>query len=244
MASLGKLAATVAHEVNNPLSGILTYAKLINRQLTRGSPDSDQLAEMPQNLALIESESQRCGEILRYLLSFARQAPSELVPNDLNGVIERCLALVRHQLELQNIELEASLQDDLPPALCDAGQIQQVVLALVMNAIEAMPHGGRLRVQTHRDTAPDSLQIVVADDGVGIPPQLLEHIFEPFFTTKEHQHRVGLGLAIARRFIEQHHGSISVTSTPQQGTLFTIVLPAAVKKNLVEGVSSHGRQTA
>ncbi len=113
----------------------------------------------------------------------------------------------------------------------------------MMNAIEAMPHGGRLRLETRRHTTPDALQIVVGDDGVGIPPQLLEHIFEPFFTTKENQHRVGLGLTIARRIIEQHHGSISVVSTPQQGTVFTIVLPAAVKVGVGEGVGGHGRQT-
>jgi two-component system NtrC family sensor kinase len=224
MVALGKLAATVAHEVNNPLAGILTYARLILKGLEKNMLEADAKAELIWQLRVIERESRRCGEIMRNLLTFARQAPPQRQPHELNTLVERALTLVRHQLELQGIELETELARELPPLSCDAGQIQQVILALLMNAIEAMPRGGRLGVTTEAAPGREVL-LRVRDNGMGIPAEVLPHIFEPFFSTKEDQHRTGLGLAVAQSIVEQHGGEIGVHSTPGTGTEFVVCLP-------------------
>ncbi|MFN7995959.1 MAG: ATP-binding protein [Bryobacteraceae bacterium] len=225
MASIGKLAATVAHEVNNPLFGILTYARLTLREVEKGAAGSHK--DIVENLGIIERESKRCGDIMRNLLTFARQAPSHREPNDLNALIGRAMVLVRHQAELLGIEIRSNFQDDLPPVFCDAGQVQQTVLVLLVNATEAMPHGGFLEVSTEMDAAGEHARIRVRDSGMGIPPEVLPQIFDPFFTTKEEQQRTGLGLAVARSIIEQHGGEITVESSPGKGTEFVVALPVA-----------------
>jgi two-component system NtrC family sensor kinase len=225
MASLGKLAAVVAHEINNPLAGILTYSKLISRLADKGFGGSDRLADAKNYLGIIEGESRRCGVIVKNLLTFARQAPFNPQHNDLNTVVERCLLLVGHQMDLQSLDLEKSLDPALPPIYCDASQVQQALLALLMNAIEAMPQGGRLSVSTAYDPTQRVCRLAVSDEGPGIPDEILPHIFEPFFTTKEESKGVGLGLAIALGIIQQHGGNIEVVSTPQKGTTFTVLLP-------------------
>jgi len=227
MASIGKLAATVAHEVNNPLFGILTYARLTLKEIGKGPRGSS--AEMVEQLHIIERESKRCGDIMRNLLTFARQAPSHREPNDLNVLVGRALALVRHQAELLGIEIISHLQEDLRPVPCDAGQIQQAVLVLLVNATEAMPRGGVLRVATELDGAAKQARVRVRDNGTGIPPEVLPQIFEPFFTTKEEQQRTGLGLAVARSIVEQHGGEITVESAPGKGTEFVVGLPLAAQ---------------
>ncbi len=225
LASLGKLAATVAHEVNSPLFGILTYARLTLKEVEKGAAGSR--PEMAAHLRIIERESKRCGDMMRNLLTFARQAPSRRERNDLNTLVGRALDLVKHQVELLGIELRGDLREGLPPVSCDAGQIQQAVLALLVNATEAMPRGGRLEVATEMDAAAGHVRIRVRDSGSGIPADVLPQIFEPFFTTKEDQQRTGLGLAVTRSIIEQHGGEIAVESTPGKGTEFVITLPAA-----------------
>jgi two-component system NtrC family sensor kinase len=225
MASIGKLAATVAHEINNPLFGILTYARLVLRALLKlDIPGRDDLAEQLQT---IERESKRCGDLVKNLLTFSRQAPSNREPGDLNAVVRRAILLVKHKLDMQSIELVERLAEDLPPALCDANQIQQVVLVLMVNASEAMPKGGRLEVSTEFDAASEQCLVRVKDNGAGIPEDVLPRIFDPFFTTKEDQLRTGLGLAVATGIVEQHAGGISVRSTPGEGTEFTVALPVA-----------------
>ncbi|HLY20509.1 MAG TPA: ATP-binding protein [Bryobacteraceae bacterium] len=224
LASIGKLAATVAHEVNNPLFGILTYARLTQKEVEKGPSASR--TEMAEHLHIIERESKRCGDIMRNLLTFARQAPSHREPNDLNTLVGRALVLVRHQAELLGIELHSRLPGDLPPVLCDAAQIQQAVLVLLVNATEAMPHGGVLEVATELDSAGGHARIRVRDTGSGIAPEVLAQIFDPFFTTKEDQQRTGLGLAVARSIVEQHGGEITVESKPGKGTEFVLALPA------------------
>ena len=235
MASIGKLAAVVAHEINNPLAGILTYAKLLKKRLSRG-PEPN--AENISMLDLVESESRRCGEIVKNLMTFARPTSMNREPANLNTVIDRCLRLVQHQLELKNIELHKPLEENLPLVRCDAGQIEQVVLALVMNAIDAMPNGGNLTVTSRR--APDAghVQIEVRDDGVGMPPDVLSNMFEPFFTTKERGRGLGLGLAISRNIVDRHGGRIEVASQPGHGTTFTITLP--LKSSVVLTANSVG----
>src|ERR1041385_7567404 len=157
LTSLGKLAAVVAHEINNPLSGILTYAKLLRRWVDRGELD-DRAPEMRESLQLIESESRRCGDIVRNLLTFARVAPLNIAPVDLSAVIRQTAKLVEHKMKLGNITPLLELADDLPPVRGDAAQLEQLILALVINAIEAMPHEGTL----HLKTSSDGANVVVA----------------------------------------------------------------------------------
>jgi len=150
-------------------------------------------------------------------------------PADLNSILDRCKRLVNHQLELKNIELQLNLAKDLAPVRCDPGQIEQVLLALVMNAIDAMPEGGTLTLGAHKATSGTGAQLEVRDDGVGMPPEILKNMFEPFFTTKERGRGLGLGLAISRQIVERHQGRIEVKSEPGRGTVFTITLPMQAK---------------
>ena len=225
MASIGKLAATVAHEINNPLFGILTYARLVLRELMKH--DLPQRDEMAEQLQTIERESKRCGDLVKNLLTFSRQAPSVREPNDLNTVVHRAVLLVKHKLEMQNIAFEEKLAEHLPPVLCDSNQIQQVILVLLMNASEAMGKGGQLEVSTAFDSRTEQGVVRVKDSGSGIPPDVMPRIFDPFFTTKEDQNRTGLGLAVAHSIVEQHGGEITVRSEPGLGTEFQVGLPMA-----------------
>ncbi len=223
MASIGKLAAVVAHEINNPLAGILTYAKLLKKYFAQTAGTHGE--EISASLDLIESESRRCGDIVKNLMTFARSTPMNYEPVDLNAVIDRCLRLVQHQLQLAAIELHLDLETDLPLVRGDPAQTEQVLLALIMNAVDAMPGGGNLSVHTRRVASSPEVQFQVQDDGVGIPPDILPNLFEPFFTTKEQGHGLGLGLAISHSIIERHRGRIEVASEPGRGAVFTVTLP-------------------
>jgi len=223
MACIGKLAAVVAHEINNPLSAILTYSKLLRRWLERDPNQFDRRHEVEQTLDLIAGESRRCGDLVKNLLTFSRTAAVNLAPADLNAVIQQSLRLIQHETELLGIQCQLALDDALPQINCDAGQIEQVVLALLMNAMDAMPRGGNLWLSTRAEGG--QVLIQVRDDGVGIAPDLLPRIFEPFLTTKETGKGVGLGLAISRGIVEQHGGTIEVASELGRGTTFTVRLP-------------------
>jgi two-component system, NtrC family, sensor kinase len=223
MATIGKMAAVVAHEINNPLSGILTYSKLVKRWIGNNAASAPRQEEMQGSLDLIASESKRCGELVKNLLSFSRVSPMNLAWCDLNQVIDRCLRLVQHKMDMAGIQLNLELGPDLPMAHCDPAQIEQVVLAMVINAIDAMPQEGNLWIST-RVTANSTMELVIRDDGIGIPAEHLPHIFEPFYTTKE-SGGSGLGLAISQNIVERHGGHIDVDSKVGQGTTFKIVLP-------------------
>jgi two-component system NtrC family sensor kinase len=148
-----------------------------------------------------------------------------LQPNNLNQVVDRSLRLVQHQLDLVGIPVQTQLDPDLPPVLCDAAQMEQVILALVMNALDAMPQGGNLWLTTSFCHEPNYVRIVVRDDGSGIPAEILPRIFEPFLTTKETGRGVGLGLAVSHSILERHNGNIEVQSEFGRGTTFTVTLP-------------------
>ena len=215
LASLGQMAAAVAHEINNPLAGILTYAKLADRKVPANG-------EIHTWLDIIQRESKRCGQIAGNLLTFSRNRPVEMAPARADAIVERALAVVRHQLELQQVQLETNLAPGLPDLYCDASQIEQVLVALVMNAVEAMPEGGRLRL-TASQPDPDHLDLAVSNDGPPIPPDILPHIFEPFFTTKTQSSGAGLGLAVAYGIVRRHGGEILVETGAE--TTFRIRLP-------------------
>ncbi|MGA3024214.1 MAG: ATP-binding protein [Bryobacteraceae bacterium] len=225
LASLGRLAATVAHEVNNPLFGILTYARLTRKDVERVVPPPANKARMVEQLQIIEHESRRCGELMRNLLMFARQSPRSIEPSDINEIVGRAVSLVRHRLELSGTALELDLSSDLPAIPCDANQIQQVVLGLMVNAAEALGNGGRIDVLTRHDRAARMVEIRVRDNGPGIPGNVLAQVFEPFFTTKPDVHRTGLGLAVARSIVEQHGGAILAESVEGAGAEFVVSLP-------------------
>lgn len=222
MATIGKMAAVVAHEINNPLSGILTYSRLVKRWIEKVVQPSPKQEEMRGSLDLIATESKRCGELVRNLLSFSRVSPMNLAWCDLNEVIDRCIRLVQHKLDIAGIQLRLDLASGLPPAHCDPAQIEQVVLAMVINAVDAMPQEGNLWIST-RATG-QVMELTIRDDGTGIPEEYLPHIFEPFYTTKE-SGGSGLGLAISQNIVERHGGHIDVQSAAGQGTTFRIVLP-------------------
>ena len=225
MATIGKMAAVVAHEINNPLSGILTYAKLLKKWIQRGEAETSKKNDAEQCLDLIADESRRCGDLVKNLLTFSHTSPMNVQTTDLNAVVDRSVRLVAHQLELNGVELHLDLPSNLPAIQCDPGQIEQVLLALIMNAIDAMPRGGNLWVSTRMGDESDELAIEVRDDGSGIPPEILPNIFEPFLTTKETGKSVGLGLAVSQNIIEGHRGRVDVHSEVGKGTTFTVTLP-------------------
>lgn len=234
MASVGKMAAVLAHEINNPLSGILTYAKLLrkwidreelDRQKSSGEAGVRRYQEICDSLDLIASESRRCGDLVRNLLTFSRATPMNLQATDVNQVIDRSVRLMQHQLDLAGIQVQPQLDPALPHVLCDAAQIEQVLLALVVNAMDALPQGGNLWITSSASREDSCIRIVVRDDGTGIAPEILPHLFEPFLTTKETGRGVGLGLAISHSILERHNGSIEVQSEIGRGTTFTITLP-------------------
>ncbi len=222
MATIGKMAAVVAHEINNPLSGILTYSKLVKRWIDKNTLASPKQEEMKGSLDLIASESKRCGELVKNLLSFSRVSPMNLAWCDLNQVIDRCVRLVQHKLDMGGIQLNLDLATELPPVHCDPAQIEQVVLAMVINAIDAMPQEGNLWISARVNAG--AIELIIRDDGIGIPEEHLAHIFEPFYTTKE-AGGSGLGLAISQNIVERHGGHIELKSVVGEGTTFKIVLP-------------------
>ena len=225
MVSLGKLASTVAHELNNPLEGVLTYAKLLKKMVKEGTLTAETEKEIQSDLSIIADETARCGNIVKNLLLFSKQKVGEFVETDIRTMIERSLNLIDHHLKIHNITLETDFQREPLMLYCAPQQIEQALLAIEINAIEAMPEGGALKVEAHRSAAPDAISITVADSGIGIPDDALPHIFEPFFTTKENGKGTGLGLAVVYGIIERHGGTINVQSKLHGGTTFALFLP-------------------
>lgn len=225
LASLGKLAATIAHEINNPLSVVLTYTKLMKNMLKRGSFSPKRLSDISRFLDTMESETARCGEIVRNLLAFARHSTLNVAEHRVEEIIQRTVALVAHDLEMREMRLRCACEPGLPLVRCDFRQIQQALLNLMMNAVEAMEKGGLLSLQAQKGDREGFLILSVSDTGCGIPEENLSQIFEPFFTTKEEAKGVGLGLAVVYGIITRHGGSIEVESRVGEGTTFRIYLP-------------------
>jgi two-component system NtrC family sensor kinase len=225
MVSLGTLAATVAHELNNPLEGILTYAKLLRKKIERGIPSTESAKEMIGELTLIADETARCGNIVKNLLLFSREKVGEFKDSDLHFIIERSLKLIDHHLKMNNIRSEVEMIENPVILYCDAHQLEEALLALEINAVEAMPAGGTFRIKVIEIEYLNAIQIAVSDTGNGIGEEDLPHIFEPFYTTKKEGKGTGLGLSVVYGIIERHSGSISVDSKLGFGTTFSITLP-------------------
>jgi two-component system NtrC family sensor kinase len=223
LALIGQLSANVAHELNNPLQGIVTYSHL----LLERQPPEDSSTEFIQKIV---TQANRCRDIIRGLLDFSRQRKPDKTVCDVNSVLQQCLSLVEDQALFHNIRLGESLQDDIPMAVIDPSQIERVFMNMIINAAEAMEDGGQLTLATHYDAARRLIEVEFRDTGHGIPEANLERIFDPFFTTKDAGHGTGLGLAISYGIVKEHRGSISVESVAGQGTTFTIRLPVTIEE--------------
>lgn len=225
MASLGKLSASVAHELNNPLEGILTYSKLIAKRLRKRPELSEIMKEMLEDVELIISETERSGNIVKNLLLFSRKQVGDFETVPISKVIDQATRLVQHHLKISKIELDVQYADGNIGLYCNANQIQQALIALFVNAVEAMPDGGILSVKVGKKGEEGDIIIKISDTGMGIAKEDIPHIFEPFFTKKKEGKGVGLGLSIVYGIIERHGGHISVESELGTGTTFIIVFP-------------------
>lgn len=219
LALVGQLSANIAHELNNPLQGIVTYSHLLLEKL----PCED--TSSVSSLNRIVTQANRCRDIIRGLLDFSRQRKPDKTICNLNSVLQECLTLVENQALFHNIEIECEFDTSSPMIVIDPAQFQQVALNLIINAAEAMEDGGTLSVSTRFEPENDSLAVMISDTGYGIPEENFEKLFDPFFTTKEVGHGTGLGLAISYGIIKEHGGRIDVESEVGQGTTFTVHLP-------------------
>ena len=226
LASLGKLSATVAHELNNPLEGILTYSKLIYKQLQKIQKDNE-YESLLNYLSMISDESYRCGKIVKDMLIFSHRDEEAFILEDVHAIIRKSLALVHHHLEMKAIGLKEHYSASAPMISCNPHKIRQALLALFMNAVEAMMDGGTLSVTT--TTSGQNISIQIQDTGLGINPRDLPHIFEPFYTTKSGGDGTGLGLAVVYGIIKHHKGSVILENTSQNGSTFKITLPLPLK---------------
>jgi two-component system NtrC family sensor kinase len=223
LSSLGRLSASIAHEINNPLAGILTYAKLLLKMLEKDDGGGMPRERMLDRLRLIERETQRCSVIVRGLLDFARERPLSLLAVDVTAAVNEALLLVRNQFGLQNITIDVETAE-VPLVEADLGQLRQALLNVLINACEAMPGGGTLTVRTRRGETGGVL-VTVSDTGVGIAPDDLRRVLDPFFTTKEMG--TGLGLSVVYGIVERHGGTLHIDSTVGVGTTVTLTLPAS-----------------
>ena len=220
LAALGQLAAGIAHEIRNPLTSINILIHSLRENLS--SKDSHR-----EDLKVIEEEIDRINEIVDQFLRFARPSPPLLEKVEVPSIFEETLQLLRPQIEKQRISVQKNFRS-LPPVTIDKEQMKQVALNLLLNAIQAMPEGGRLRLGGLVPEENQWVRLSIQDTGIGIPPEDMDKLFDPFFSTREGG--IGLGLSIAHRIIDQHHGRIEVESTPEKGTLFTIWLPLEQRK--------------
>jgi two-component system NtrC family sensor kinase len=227
LASLGTLAASVAHEINNPIAGVLNLSMLMQRILKDDGIPAGRVPEFRRYLAQVTYETSRVGRIVSDLLSFSRRGKPQRSAADLNRLVRTTVSLVDHKLKLANIALDMQLVEPLPSVHCDGGQIQQVVLNLVLNAAESMQsHGsGTVTVRTWPGEDGNTVKLSVSDVGDGIPAEILPRIFDPFFTTKMDGKGVGLGLAVSYGIVQAHGGDIEAKSKVGEGTVFTLTLP-------------------
>src|SRR6266850_1386376 len=238
LAAVGRLAAGVVHEINNPLATIAACAESLEQRIEEGAfANSPEEADLREYLGLIRDEAFRCKNITNGLLDFSRLRAGQRVPVDVAEIIKAAARLVTHQQRGDNVQIEIEAEDDLPTVLGDAGQLQQAVVALATNAIDAMPEGGTLTLRAIRSDA--RILVQVKDTGIGIAPENMTKIFDPFFTTKDVGRGTGLGLAVCYGILSDHGGRLDVRSTVGVGTTFTITLPIADEWNLPSFSAEH-----
>jgi two-component system, NtrC family, sensor kinase len=224
MASLGQLAAGVAHELNNPLTGILLYLNIVLERL-------DQASDYREDLECVLEDANRCKSIIKNLLAYSRQAAPEMEIFQLNSLVEQGLGLIRDQKLFINTAVKMDLSEDMMLIHADMNQLSQVIINLVMNAIDAMERRGTLTFRTYRDRGAKRAYVEISDTGSGIPEQNISKVFDPFFTTKGTGKGTGLGLSTAYGIVKENGGEISIKKTGPEGTTFLIELPLFIPEN-------------
>jgi len=226
IASLGKLSSSVAHEINNPLSGVLTYTKLVHKHLQKMDLDKDEKESILRYLSVIENETKRCGDIVKGLLDFSRSDKVDFKPYHLHRLLKETFTLINHQMKMENILFQTDFSSTNDLILCNGNQIKQAGIAVLMNASEAIQDNGIILIKTRN---PDDKHIIVeiTDNGAGIAREDIPRIFEPFYTTKEKASGIGLGLAIVHGIVQNHNGKIDLESELGKGTTISILLPLA-----------------
>ena len=224
MASLGKLAAGVAHQLNNPLGGITLFTKLVLE-------DYELPPAAREDLGRVLGDAERCRETVKELLEFTRQTRHLMRPNDVNQALRRTLFLLKSQSLFHNIVMDVDLDEQLPAVHCDIQQLNHMLMNIILNAAQAMKGCGALSIRTRAVTDRPWVRIEITDTGPGIPPDVLPHIFEPFFTTKDEGEGTGLGLSLVYGIVENHGGQIKAFSEPGQGAAFVIELPVTPKSD-------------
>lgn len=243
MASLGKLSASVVHEINNPNAGILNLVMLMKRILSEGLNAEKDLRLFHEYLDLITSETRRISRIVSNLLAFSRQSKLEKKPLDLNRLIEKVLVLNANLFKINAVKVQTRLDEAIPVVVGSEDQLQQVFMNFISNAVESMEteNGGELRIQTRFLSEKNDVLISFSDTGVGIPDENVPRLFEPFFTTKKRGKGVGLGLSVAYGIVQDHGGLINVTANSEKGTAFTVEIPvpAATEPSFPEKTKKH-----
>ena len=224
LASLGKLSSSVAHEINNPLSGILIYTKLLHKQVSNPESYATKRESILKHLKLIENETKRCGDIVKGLLDFSRKDQNDFEPRPLREILSETYELMSHPVKIANIKFltEFTATNDL--IYCSPNQIKQACIAMIVNATEAVTEHGEITIRT-KNVDNESITFEITDNGQGIDPRDIPHIFEPFFSTKTNVSGIGLGLAIVHGIIQNHKGKIQVKSEHGHGTTFSVTLP-------------------
>jgi two-component system, NtrC family, sensor kinase len=225
MISLGKLAASCAHEINNPIQGILAFCAHMHDVLSAGSPTEETTEKFKGHLQLMSSELERVGGIVSGLLSFARESGVEHTHVNVNEVLDAALFLTRHKMELGNIKLTTELHPGSIMLLGDINQLQQTFMNLILNSVESMPEGGQLSVTSRMDATGENAWFIIQDTGYGIPKEVMNNLFDPFFTTKDVGQGTGLGLSIVYGVVKNHRGTIKIDSKEREGTTCTLTFP-------------------
>jgi two-component system NtrC family sensor kinase len=229
IASLGKLSSSVAHEINNPLSGILVYTKLVQKKLSAQEIDDTVKESVMRHLKLIEDETKRCGDIVKGLLDFSRTEQDHFENRHVHDIIRETYNLMLHSITIANINFNLDLQAGHDEVFCSSNQIKQAFVALLVNASEAISNNGEISISTKNNDS-ETVRIDITDNGSGISTHDLPHIFEPFFTTKHTGTGIGLGLSIVHGIIQSHGGRIEVRTEPGKGTTMSVLLPLNSKE--------------
>jgi two-component system NtrC family sensor kinase len=224
IASLGKLSSSVAHEINNPLSGVLTYTKLVHKHILKLELEDEEKSSLSRYLKIIEDETKRCGDIVKGLLDFSRSDKLDFKTHHIHRLLKETYTLIEHQMKIENIIFQTQFTATNDLILCNGNQLKQAGIAILMNASEAVLDNGIIRIRTSNPDE-DHIKIEITDNGQGIAPEDIPHIFEPFFSTKDKASGIGLGLAIVHGIIQSHNGKIDVESGLGKGTTLSITLP-------------------
>jgi two-component system NtrC family sensor kinase len=224
LASLGKLSSSVAHEINNPLSGILVYTKLVQKQLRNPELSEEKKETIQKHLKLIETETKRCGDIVKGLLDFSKKDQENFEPKHLHDILNETFELMSHPVKIANIKFMKDYTAKADLINCSPNQIKQACIGMIVNATEAVSENGEIILKTSNPDS-DFIKLEIIDNGIGIDADVIPHIFEPFFSTKQEVRGIGLGLAISHGIIQSHNGKITVQSEQGVGTSMSVFLP-------------------